>query len=172
MEVLLPVRYIKVVIAFLIIAAVARKGARVVRLSDDEVGVAVLHGFVISMIQRHWILMVDVKVRRILIQEESAGAPRWQCNRVLQVSVVLHVCRPEDGVTGSGLGQGHFVAKQWIREEIEVIAVRRFVFDAAVTFVSIQVDQVRIVLAIVVAVSRTRVALLEELWHVRGLHDF
>jgi hypothetical protein len=30
------------------------------------------------VIEGHWILMVDVQVRRVLVQEESARAARWQ----------------------------------------------------------------------------------------------
>ena len=51
MEVLLSVGDIKVVIALLIIAAVARQCSRVVRLLYDVVRVRVLHSFVISVIQ-------------------------------------------------------------------------------------------------------------------------
>ena len=114
--------------------------------------------------------MVDVQVRRVLVQEESTRAARWQGDRALQVGVVLHVLGAKDGVTEWGLVQGDFVTEQWIREEIEVVAVRRLVVDAAVAFVSIQVDQVWIILAIVEAVGRARVALLEQVGDVRSLH--
>lgn len=63
MEVLLSIRYIKVVIALLVEAAIARQGACVIRLLDDVVGVAVLHGLVITVVKGHWILVIDVEVR-------------------------------------------------------------------------------------------------------------
>ena len=106
--------------------------------------------------------MVDVEVGRVLVQEEPAGASRRQGDCVLQVSVELHAFRSEDGGTVWGLGQGHLITEQWIREEIEVIAIRRFVIDAAVTFVSVEVDQVWIILAIVETIGCARVALLEQ----------
>lgn len=51
MEILLPVRYIKVVIALLIEAAIAWQGTCVIRLLYDIICVAVLHGLVISVIE-------------------------------------------------------------------------------------------------------------------------
>lgn len=78
MEILLSIRYIEVIIALLIIAAVAWQCAGIVRLLNDEVCVTVLHGFIISVIEGHRILMVDVQVRRVLVQEESARAAWWQ----------------------------------------------------------------------------------------------
>jgi hypothetical protein len=77
-EILLSIRYIEVIITLLIIAAVAWQCAGILRLLNDEVCVTVLHGFIISVIEGHWILMVDVQVRRVLVQEESARAARWQ----------------------------------------------------------------------------------------------
>ena len=50
------------------------------------------------MIQRDGILMVNIKVCRVLIKYESAGATSWKSDRSLQVSVVLHVAYAEDGV--------------------------------------------------------------------------
>ena len=139
-EVLLAVSYVKIVIALLVIATISWQGACVVRCLYDIVDITVLHGFVISLIQRHWILMVDVQVRRVLIQEESAGASRWQSDCFLQVSVVLHVSSTEDRVTVWGFSQGNFIAEQGVWEEVEIITIRRLVRDAAVAFVSIQVD--------------------------------
>ena len=86
------------------------------------------------------------------------------------MSVVLHVFGAEDGVADPGLAQRNFVTEQCVREEIEVIAVRSLVVDGTVAFVSVQVDQVWIILTIVEAVGRARVALLEELGHVCTLN--
>lgn len=76
-EVLLAVRYVKVIIALLAEAAVAWERARVVRGLDYVLGVRILHGFVKSVIKRHRILVVDVQVGRIFVQEEPAGTP-WR----------------------------------------------------------------------------------------------
>ena len=103
MEVLLSVRYIKVVIALLVVAIIAWQRARVVRCFDNVVGVGVLHGFVIPVIQRDGILMVNVKVCRILIQKESTGATWRKRDRLLQMRIELHVFLAENGVTAIGL---------------------------------------------------------------------
>ena len=170
MEVLLSISYIVIIIALLIIATVSWQSSSIVRLLNDVVGVTVLHGFVVPMVQRHRVLMVDVQVRRVLVEEEAAGAARRQSDRALQVGVVLHVFGAEDGVAKRRLVQGNLVAEQWVREEVEVIAVCWLVVDAAVAFVSVQVDQVWIILAIVEAVGRARIALLEQLRDVGALH--
>ena len=74
MEILLAIRYIKVVIALLIKAAIAGQCTCIVRLLDNIICVTVLHGFVIPMIERHRVLVIDIQVRRVLVQEESARA--------------------------------------------------------------------------------------------------
>lgn len=162
MEVLLPISYIKVVIALLLVAAIAWQCARVVWLLNDIICVTVLHGFVIPMIKRHRILVIDVQVGWVLVQEESARATRWKGDRALQMRVKLHVLGPEDGITSWVLSERYLVAEKGVIKEIEVIAVRGLVFDAAVAFVAVQVDQVRIVLTIVEAVCCAGVALLEQ----------
>lgn len=86
------------------------------------------------------------------------------------MSVILHVLWAEDGVADLGLLERNFITEQWVRKEIEVIAVRGLVVDGAVAFVSVQVDQVGIILAIVEAVGCAWVTLLEQFWDVSTLH--
>ena len=161
MEILLAIRYVKVVIALLIKAAITWQCSGIVWLLYDIICVTVLHGFVIPVIERHRILVIDIQVRRVLVQEESARAARRQRYRILQVCVILHGIRAKDGVTIRRLCKWYFITEEWVREEIEVIAIRRLVIDTAVAFVTVQVDQVWIILAIVEAVGSAWVALLE-----------
>lgn len=97
-EVLLAIRYVKVIIALLAEATVAWECARVVRGLDYVFSVRILHGFVKSVIQRHWILVVDVQVRRVLVEEEAAGTPGRKRDGFLKMRVVLHVSRCKNGV--------------------------------------------------------------------------
>lgn len=97
-EVLLAVRYVKVIIALLAEAAIAWERARVVRGLDYVLGVRILHGFVKSVIKRHWILVVDVQVGRIFVQEEAAGTPWRKRDCFLEMRVVLHVSAREYGI--------------------------------------------------------------------------
>ena len=62
-EVLLPIGYVVIVVALRSKALIAWEGAGVVRLLNDKIGVAVLQVLVVSVVQRHWILVVDVEVR-------------------------------------------------------------------------------------------------------------
>ena len=84
--------------------------------------------------------MIDVKVRRILIEEEAARTPRRQRDRALHMRVELHVLRTEDSVARLALLQRHLVAEKGIGEEIEVIAVGGLVVDAAVALVAVEID--------------------------------
>ena len=99
MEILLAIRYVKVVIALLVKAAITWQCSGIVRLLYDIICVTVLHGFVISVIERHRILVIDIQVRRVLVQEESARAAGRQRYRILQVRIILHGIRAKDGVT-------------------------------------------------------------------------
>lgn len=114
--------------------------------------------------------MIDVQVRRVLVEEESARAPGGQCDRALHVCVVLHILWTEYAVTCLTFCERDLVAEEWVGEEIEVIAVSGLVIDAAVAFVTIQVNQIGVVLAIVETVGGTGVALLEQKGDMSRLH--
>ena len=86
------------------------------------------------------------------------------------MSVVLHVVVTKDSVAIVRLSKRDFIAKQWITEEIEVITVSCLVFDSTVAFVSVQVNQVWIILAVIKAVGSAWVALFEQLGYVSTLN--
>jgi hypothetical protein len=67
----------------------------------------------------------------------------------------------KDGAASIVLGKGDFIAKQRVIKVIEVITVSCLVLDGTVAFVSVQVDEVCIILAVIETVGCARVALFE-----------
>ena len=88
---MLSIGYVEVIVALRSKALIAWEGACVVRLLNDKIGVAVFQILVVSVVQRHWILVVDIEVCRILVQIETARASRWEGYGCLNPGVILHV---------------------------------------------------------------------------------
>ena len=97
-------------------------------------------------------------------EEEAARTERGKFDRAVNLLVILHVSRFENIVTSLTLREGNRITLGMIVVPIEVRAVLFFISVGSVTPITCEVDQIRIIGTILITVSYTSEAEVEEIF--------
>lgn len=98
--------------------------------------------------------MLDIQEARILLDVEVTGSPRRQCYCFVEYLVILHVSISKDPITGIGVPKLlGLLTLDGLLVEWEVCAVFSTICYFIPASVSLEIDKIRIIGAVVVLVG-------------------